>query len=292
MTQRAPSQGSFDPPVAEDFPMQLSPPSWQLPENRHRNGPTGSSVTLDDDLLAEDLLGNAARFEALFVCTEHEDCRGNAKLALECLVDTGKIPGETMRHLRRHFAALQLQTSHKIHELRDHAAEETQEERRIEVNEPFLIRAIVRRDVGPIRLMMQGRLVPVETEGRAHLVYPGILVVPGMIVHVRPAHAEVFGRRVSPREAIQWYGDHAGGFGQHDAFRVSQPMLEQLVSATAHQEAMRVRPYLRGVEEAFLALDERYHFHSGRLNVPAPDSAEHAAFTGRPDTDGNTGENP
>jgi hypothetical protein len=75
----------------------------------------------------------------------------------------------------------------------------------VTVDDPYLVRFIVRRrDAGPIRVVLGGKLEIVNVEARAACIR-GILLVPGAPCVVEPADAILLGKRLSPRQCIEHY---------------------------------------------------------------------------------------
>jgi len=77
----------------------------------------------------------------------------------------------------------------------------------VTVRDPYLVRFIVRRrDAGPIRVIVGNHEV-VDVDARAACLH-GILLCPGAPVTVEPPDAILLGKRLSPRQAVEWYGSH------------------------------------------------------------------------------------
>lgn len=68
---------------------------------------------------------------------------------------------------------------------------------------PFLLRAIVRREAGPVRMVIAGKWEVADVPAcRAVWLARPVLLLPGMVTRIDPASALLFGWPLTPRGAI------------------------------------------------------------------------------------------
>ncbi len=150
-------------------------PGQPLPRDTVLTLPEG--VT-DEDLLSLDLLKEAER--------------------LYDAVARFFVSGILEEHVQRYFRAIVLQSSERFP--RDEMTSD------LSISSPFLLRAIVRKEVGPIVVTMRKAEDVVSALGRTFWLGPGELLVPGAPWTVEPRDAVLLGRHLNAREAVLWCG--------------------------------------------------------------------------------------
>lgn len=155
---------------------------------------TGAKV-YQEDLLAIDVFAEtrrlAKRCDDYNLAAEPQDFR---------LVHVGDLWAAD-----RLMRAILLQGSERL----SASSPESDAGRTLEVPQSFLVLALVRPDgPGPMHLTIGGRQRLVEGYGRAAFLTSWALLVPGMVVERFPWNVIVLGRRVTPSEAIMYYGSH------------------------------------------------------------------------------------